>query len=86
MRKYIKIYNGEPQLNYKEKLIQIKKKKEPYEVTGEELYFIIKSLMNKDNYLYILLFYFLYFAGLNFSFISRIMIKNLNSSFSKLSL
>ena len=42
--------------------------------------------MNKDNYLYILLFYFRYFAGLNFSFISRIMIKNLNSSFSKLSL
>ena len=27
MRKNIRIYNGEPQLNYKEKLIQIKKKK-----------------------------------------------------------
>ena len=85
MRKYIRIYNGEIQLNFKENLTQTKKN-EAYEVTEKELYFIIKSLIDKDNYLYILLIYFLYFAGLNFSFISRIMIKNLNFSFSKLSL
>ena len=84
MRKYIRIYNWETQLNYKEKLIQTKKKKEAYEVTWEELYFIIKFLMNKDNYLYILLFYLFFLDGLNFSFISRIMIKNFNSYFTKI--
>lgn len=84
MRKYIRIYNGEPKLNYKEKIVQTRREKESSNLNEEELYYIIKSLMNKDNYLFILLFYFLYFVGLNFSFISRILIQNFNSSLTKL--
>ena len=84
MRKYIRIYNEEPKLNYKEKIIQSKRKKEYSNLFEEELYCIIKCLMNKDNCHSILLFYFLFYVGLNFSFVSRINIHNFNSSFTKL--
>lgn len=84
MRKYIRILNGEPKLNYRQKIVETKDISNPLSLNQDELYLIIKHLMKKETYFKILLFYFSYFVGLNYSLISRILIKNLNSSFNKL--
>lgn len=81
MRKYIRILNGEPKLNYRQKIVETKEISNPLSLNQDELYLIIKHLMKKETYFKILLFYFSYFIELNYSLISRILIKNLNNSF-----
>lgn len=76
MRKYIRILNEEPKLDYRKKIMKPKRELNSFDLNNDELYSIIKYLMEKESHLEILLFYFAYFLGFNYSFISRILIKS----------
>lgn len=84
MRKYIRLLNDEPNLNFREKITRNCQKDEKIKSKDSQLIIIVKHLMYKSNLLHILLFYFLYFVGLNYSLVSRIMIKNFKNGFKSL--
>ena len=84
MRKYIRILNEEPKLDYRKKIMKPKRELNSFDLNNDELYSIIKYLMEKESHLEILLFYFAYFLGFNYSFISRILITNFDKYFNKL--
>ena len=81
IREYIRLLNNEPNLNFREKITKNIKKTSKTKSNDSQLTIIVKHLMYKSNLLHILLFYFLYFVGLNYSLVSRIMIKNFKNGF-----
>jgi len=81
MRKYVRLLNNEPKLNFRNKINKISSKNHPKLNMSKDIIIIIKYLANKSNLLNILLFYFLYFVGLNYSLLSRIMIQNFKRDF-----
>ena len=83
MRRFARIINQEDDLDYSEK-IQRNKSNNSFSITKEELISIFNYINQKNDLLSFLLFYFFYFIGLNYSFISRILIKDFKSSFKSL--
>ena len=81
MRKYVRLLNNEPKLNFQKKLNKIIQNNHSEDNKSKDIKKIIKYLSSKSNLLNILLFYFLYFIGLNYSLVSRLMIKNFKQDF-----
>jgi len=79
MRKYIRLLNDEPNLNYNYK-IEFKNKKPKIILTSLEEILLIKFLKEKEDLQPLLLFYFLYYLGMTFSTISRIKITDFRNS------
>lgn len=82
-RKFIRLINNEKNLNYNQKLINIKKD-DKFFITEKELYSIINNLKDNDDLENLCVFYLLYIKGFNFTMISRIRIIDFKSGFSKL--
>lgn len=83
MRRFTRIINQEVDLDYSEK-IQRSKPNNTFLITKDELISIFTYITQKNDLFSFLLFYFFYFIGLNYSFISRILIKDFKSSFKSL--
>ena len=81
MRKYVRLLNNEPKLNFQKKLNKIIQNNHSEDNKSKGIKKIIKYLSSKSNLLNILLFYFLYYIGLNYSLVSRLMIKNFKQDF-----
>ena len=81
MRKYVRLLNNEPKLNFQKKLNKIIQNNHSEDNKSKDIKKIIKYLSSKSNLLNILLFYFLYYIGLNYSLVSRLMIKNFKQDF-----
>jgi len=79
MRKYIRLLNEEPNIDYKYK-IDFKNKKNKANLTPLEQILLIKFLKEKEDLQPLLLFYFLYYLGITFSTISRIKINHFRKS------
>lgn len=85
LRYFIRKINKESNLNYKTKI-------NPYPTTSKDrigpspIIMLASKLREIGDIVNLLILYFLYFGGLNFSYISRIMIKDLKSAFSVLKL
>ena len=81
MRKYVRLVNNEPKLNFQKKQNKIIHISHSEDNKSKDIKIIIKYLSSKSNLLNILLFYFLYYVGLNYSLVSRLMIKNFKQAF-----
>ena len=79
MRKYIRLLNEEPNIDYKYK-IDFKNKNNKANLTPLEQILLIKFLKEKEDLQPLLLFYFLYYLGFTFSTISRIKINHFRNS------
>ena len=82
-RKFIRLINNDKNLNYNQKLINVKRN-DKFFITEKELYSIINSLKDNDDLENLCVFYLLYIKGFNFTMISRIRIIDFKSGFSKL--
>ena len=82
-RKFIRLINNDKNLNYNQKLINVKRN-DKFFITEKELYSIINSLKDNDDLENLCVFYLLYIKGFNFTMISRIRITDFKSRFSKL--
>lgn len=81
MRKFIKIINNEENINFNVK--NVKPKKNPIKVISQkEVYAIINYIKENNDLQIMLIFYFLYVKGLNYTSISRILLKDFNNEFS----
>lgn len=86
MRKYIRILNDEPNINY-EKKISFKKTNNKSEILCEnELIEFVNNLKTNDENEVLMIFYFLYFSGLTFNDISRCLNIHFKKSFSILNI
>lgn len=83
MRKYIRLINEEPYLNYKTRIHFIKNENKK-DLTYRQQLALIKFLKENYDIQTLLLFYFLYYLGLNYSTVSRILKGNFNKNFSEL--
>ena len=86
MRRFSRILNNDPNLDYQESLCFHKSKNNSYILTEEELNSIVNYLKNKDELECLILFYFLYFSGLNFYYLARCRIKDFQKDFDFLKL
>lgn len=80
IRKFVRMLNYEPDLNYNIKIGFSKKKECPEKLQEEELFKIINYLKGETTRQQLLIFYFLYYGGLSYSLLSRITIKDLKNS------
>jgi hypothetical protein len=81
MRKFIKIINNEENINFNVK--NVKPKKNPIKVISQkEVYAIINHIKENNDLQIMLIFYFLYVKGLNYTSISRILLKDFKNEFS----
>jgi hypothetical protein len=83
MKKIIRFYNNEKDLDYQTTIINPKIKNRQY-IKEKEAYSIINILKEKNDKQNLLIFYFLYIKGLNYSTISRILLSNFKNGFSNL--
>lgn len=83
MRRFCRILNNNPKLDYKEKITSVKKIKSRI-LPKNELISLCNKIKNKDSLQFSLLFFFLYFFGLNYYKVSRIKITDFKYSFSVL--
>lgn len=84
LRRYIRKLNNEPNLNFKTK---IKVPTFPNKKNNKiffDIETIASKLREKQDKRNLLILYLLYFEGLNFSYVSRIMIKDIKSHFTTL--
>lgn len=84
MRKYTRIIHKDIKINYTNKISDKKNNKNFCFLTDSEILKYISNLKENDKTEIILIFYFLYFSGLNFTSISRIRITHFNKNFSLL--
>lgn len=83
MRRFCRILNNNPELDYKEKIPRIKKIKSSI-LTKNELILICEKIKHKDCLQFSLLFFFLYFFGLNYYKVARVKITDFKYSSSVL--
>lgn len=83
MKKIIRYYNNEKNLNYQTTIINPKIKNR-LSIKEKEAYSIINILKEKNDIQNLLIFYFLYIKGFNYSTISRILLSNFKDGFSNL--
>ena len=81
IRKFIRYINDEPKLDFNEKILRPKIIANNSLLSKDELYLFLNELNEKNDIQALVLFYLLYFVGLNYSFVSRLVIKNFKSSF-----
>ena len=74
-RKFTRLLNGEPKLNYKEK-IKFSPKTKRNDLSLEEQSLIIKFFKEKNDIQSMLIFYFLYYLDLTYTSISRCTLKH----------
>ena len=84
LRRITRSINEEPKLNFKNKIIPPKDNKKSQDFNNDVLNKIALNFREEKDLENLSLFYLLYFCGLNFYMISRIMIKDLKSSFNTL--
>ena len=84
LRRLERALNNEPKLNFKKKIHLLKSDIRCLNINKNDLNKIVSHFREKKVIENLLILYLLYYAGLNFYMISRIMIKNLNSSFKTL--
>ena len=85
IRKYIRLINDEPNLNYNKK-IEFKNKNKKDALSSLEQILFIKFLKEKNDLQIMLLFYFLFYLGFTFSKVSRIKITDFKNSLSILNI
>ena len=85
IRKYIRLINDEPNLNYNKK-IEFKNKNRKEVLSSLEQILFIKYLKEKNDLQIMLLFYFLFYLGFTFSKVSRIKITDFKNSLSTLNI
>ena len=81
MRKFIRIINNEPNLDFSEKIMRPKRISDTSNFSKQELLLFLYDLNISDDIFSALLFYFIYFIGLNYSLVARILLKDLKASF-----
>lgn len=81
MRKFTRILNNKPDLNYEQKLNFHKSHNNSLILNDNELNSIVNYLKDNDELEALILFYFLYFSGLNFYSLSRCQIKDFQKDF-----
>ena len=81
MRKFVRIINNEPKLDYYKKIVRPKIQKDKDLLTKKEIVFLLEHFNNNNDISSLIIFYLLYFVGLNYSFLSRLLIKNFLASF-----
>ena len=87
IKKFIRMLNVEPTLNYKKRINYDNKNNKDLEIIDENVIKkIILYLKEKETPQLLLIFYFLYFAGFTYSNISRITIKDFKKGFKALNL
>ena len=86
MRRFSRMLNNDSNLDYQESLCFHKSKNNSLILTEEELNSIVNYLKNKDELECLILFYFLYFSGLNFYYLARCQIKDFHKDFDILKL
>ena len=81
MRKYVRLINNDFIQDFESK-ISFKKKKDKYTVlSNDELISITNCFKKRNDIQNLTIFYFLYYSGLNFSTISRILLRNFKKGF-----
>ena len=80
IRKFIRIVNNEPKLDYNKKIIHPKVIKDNLILSKEELLWFLNGLNKASDIFGLVLVYLLYFVGLNYTFVSRLVIRNFNPS------
>lgn len=84
MRKYIKLINNEFTLDFKTKILFPRKLVKDTRLNESELISLINGYKMKNDLENLIIFYFLYYSGLTFSCISRIILNNFKMDFSLL--
>ena len=86
MRKFVRILNCEENLDFKDKIIIPNKNKIENKNYYKELIKIINHTKESSKPQLLLIFYFLYFSGLNYSTLARITLKDFKKGFNTLTL
>ena len=86
MKKYVHLLNEDKTLNYKNKLSFHKKLKQDALLSENELIEVTNEFKNNNDIENLIIFYLLYYSGLSFNSISRIIIDNFKMNFTILKL
>ena len=81
IRKYVRLLNNNFTQNFDFKITFKKNNKENTVLTYYELEYITSSFKKKNDIENLTIFYFLYYSGLNFTSISRILLRNFKNGF-----
>ena len=81
IRRFVRIINNEPQLDFSTKIQRPKVCKNSDIFSKRELLMLLGNFNKSNDIESMVLFYLLYFLGLNFSFVSRILLKDFKSDF-----
>ena len=81
IRRYIRLLNGEEKLNYKQKILFKNNNNSIVKAKEQELIKILKFLRDYSTLQIQIIFYLLYFSGLNYSMVARITLNNFKQSF-----
>lgn len=81
IRRFVRIINNEPKLDFSKKIQRPKVSKNSDMFSKMELLMLLGNLNKSNDIESMVLFYLLYFLGLNFSFVSRILLKDFKSDF-----
>lgn len=84
IRRFVRILNQEENLNFRSKIKFNKKEKTDTNKKEKEIIKIITEIRERGTIQILLIFYFLYFLGLNYSTIARITLKNFKKGFNHL--
>ena len=84
IKKFIRMLNIEPKLNYKEKIKIAHKESNNENYLEKDVKEVINYLRGKKSPQSLLIFYFLYFGGFTYSNIARITLRDFKKGFSKL--
>ena len=85
MRRFIRIINNEPHIDYSRKIFRPKSNVSTTSLLSkQELFLLLRDLNKSKDSFSIILLYFLYFLGLNYSFIARILLTDFKSNFTLL--
>ena len=80
MRKYIRLLNDEPDLDYKEK-IKFSNNNDCHDLSFRQQVVMIKYLKEKYDIQIILIYYFLYYLGFTYSSCSRLLISHFHKDY-----
>lgn len=86
IRRYIRLLNGEEKLNYKQKIRFKNNNNSIVKAKEQELIKILKFLRDYSTLQIQIIFYLLYFSGLNYSMVARITLDNFKQSFGTLNM
>ena len=82
MRKFVRMLNNDKNLNYSNKLFFYKSNNNCISLSEKELCCLINYLKDNNELQNLIIFYFLYYSGLNYSSLARCKIKNFYKDFS----